>query len=83
MVFARWSNNALGHLEGLDPIIRKRILVKVSWLENNFEDIVPEKLHRDLKGLYKLRVGGYRIVYSVRESGITVETVGHRRDVYK
>lgn len=83
MVSVKWSDNALGNLDKLDPIIRERILTKVSWLEDNFTDIVPEKLHRDLKGLYKLRVGDYRAGYSVRQDLITIEVVGHRRDVYK
>ena len=51
-----------GNLEKLDPIIRERILTKVSWLEENLADIVPEPLHRELKGSYKLRMGDYRVV---------------------
>ncbi|MEK7479991.1 MAG: type II toxin-antitoxin system RelE/ParE family toxin [Patescibacteria group bacterium] len=83
MASARWSTNALGNLEKLDPIIRERILTKVSWLEENLADIVPEPLHRELKGSYKLRMGDYRVVYSVHQELITIEAVGHRRDVYK
>lgn len=83
MASVKWSDSALGNLEKLDPIIRGRVLMKVSWLEENFADIIPEPLHRELKGLYKLRVGDYRAVYSVRLNTITIEAVGHRRDVYK
>lgn len=42
---------------------------------------------RKLKGRdgYRLRVGAYRIVYSIddRERTVTVLDVGHRRDVYR
>lgn len=41
-------------------------------------------LRRTLKGLKKLRVGDYRIIYSVSKKIVTVEVikVGHRREVY-
>ncbi|MEK6577963.1 MAG: type II toxin-antitoxin system mRNA interferase toxin, RelE/StbE family [Bdellovibrionota bacterium] len=83
MVSVRWSNNALANLDTLDFVIRGRILGKVSWLRKNFSEIVPEELHREFKGLYKLRVGDYRVVYSIRKDIITIEAVGHRRDVYR
>ena len=42
----------------------------------------PLKL--SLKGNYSLRVGVYRIVYSINRNTITVQVlkIGHRRDVY-
>jgi mRNA interferase RelE/StbE len=41
-------------------------------------------LTRDLKGLWRYRVGDYRIVASIEEDRfvVLVVTVGHRRDVY-
>ena len=83
MVSVKWSIDAILNLEELDGLIRERILVKISWLESNFEEITPEPLHRELKGFYKLRVGDYRAVYSIRQDIITIEAVGHRRDIYR
>lgn len=42
-------------------------------------------LRRTLKGLMKLRVGNYRIIYSIKKDIVTVEVIkiGHRRDVYE
>lgn len=40
-------------------------------------------LRRSLKGYWKLRVGDYRVVYSINKDVITIEKVRHRRDVYK
>jgi mRNA interferase RelE/StbE len=41
---------------------------------------------RKLRGRegYRVRIGGYRIVYTIddRERAVTVLDVGHRRDVY-
>ncbi len=83
MVSIKWSADALEDLEKIDTIVAQRIVEKAKWLEDNFHDIVPEKLHRDLRKFYKLRVGDYRVVYSVHEGVIIVQAVGHRKDVYQ
>jgi mRNA interferase RelE/StbE len=42
-------------------------------------------LRRNLSGLFKLRVGDYRIIYQVKENEVIVVVVkvGHRREVYE
>jgi mRNA interferase RelE/StbE len=42
-------------------------------------------LTRDLKGLWRYRVGNYRIVASIEDDRfvVLVVTIGHRRDVYR
>ena len=42
-------------------------------------------LRRNLKGLMKLRVGDYRIIYSINNEKVTVHVikVAHRREVYE
>ncbi len=83
MVLVKWSADALKDLAYIDAIIARRIVEKTVWLEKNFASIVPEKLHREFKNLYKLRVGDYRVVYSVNRELIVIEAVGHRRNIYK
>lgn len=83
MVSVRWSHSALETLEQFDPTVRERILGKVSWLRDNFGETAPRRLKRDLKGFYKLRIGDYRIVYSIHANEIVIEDVGHRSDIYK
>ncbi len=41
-------------------------------------------LRRSMKGLMKLRVGDYRIIYSIEKETVTVQVIkiGHRRAVY-
>ena len=41
-------------------------------------------LRRNLKGFMKLRVGDFRIIYTVEEEKVTVHVikVGHRKNVY-
>ena len=42
-------------------------------------------LKQNLKGLMKLRVGNYRIIYSVEKKTVIVFVIkiGHRKEVYK
>ena len=65
--------------------IQDRILRKIRWLSENFEDITHQSLSANLSGLFKLRVGDYRVVYSfdVASQLLTIHKIGHRRDVYE
>ena len=83
MVSVRLSADALRDLEKIDHTVAKRIIEKIMWLEKSFADTMPERLHREFKGSYKLRIGDYRVVYSFHQDVITIEAVGHRRDVYR
>jgi len=71
-------------LEGLSPTIQERILRKIRWLSENFDDITPQALGADLSNLFKLRVGDYRVIYSfdAKTQIMTIHKAGHRRDVY-
>lgn len=51
-------------LETLTSTIQERILRKIRWLAENFENVNPQALSADLSGLFKLRVGDYRVIYS-------------------
>jgi len=83
MVRVKLSDDALDDLGKIDQIIARRIVAKMLWLEENFANMVPERLHYDLRDLYKLRVGDYRVVYLVRGDLIVVEAIEHRREIYK
>ena len=69
----------------LDNQIVKEVLEKLSWLESNFNAILPRRLSADLSDFYKLRIGDYRAVYdfNVRNLVIKVYKVEHRSKVYK
>lgn len=69
----------------LDTPISHRILLRLKWLSINFDSIQPQGLTGKLRAMYKLRVGDYRILYSVNHAKglLIVHRVGHRRDVYE
>lgn len=79
----RWSTRALEALDALDPPTKGRILYKINWIKEYIAHIAHQPLHRELIGLYKARVGDYRIVYSIKGNIMTIEGVGHRRDIYR
>ena len=69
----------------LDISIGRRVLKRLHWLRQNLDSITPQALTGNLTGLYKLRIGDYRVVYEIirNERLILVHSVGHRRDVYR
>ncbi|HXI24382.1 MAG TPA: type II toxin-antitoxin system RelE/ParE family toxin [Pyrinomonadaceae bacterium] len=72
-------------LEKLDKPTAIRVVRRLRWLAENLDSINPERLKGELRGLYKLREGDYRIVYGLlrSEQTIVVHLIGHRREVYK
>ena len=78
-----WDEEALEDLDKIDRPIVKRILNKISWFSQYFDAITPEPLSAEMAGLFKLRVGDWRIVYEIGKDVIVIKAVGHRRDIYK
>jgi mRNA interferase RelE/StbE len=70
--------------DNLDQAVADRLLKKLRWLANNFDSVTPEPLGGAFSGLFKLRVGDYRIIYQANceKKVLTVRLVGHRREIY-
>ena len=71
-------------LTRLDRAVAQRIISRIQWLAEHFDEIKPELLTGTLTGFFKLRAGDYRIIYKVRkdENLIVIHRIGHRREVY-
>ncbi|MBF0568633.1 type II toxin-antitoxin system RelE family toxin [Candidatus Magnetominusculus dajiuhuensis] len=79
-----WTEDALRDLDKIERQIVHRILKKTLWLSMHFHDVIPECLSGDLKGAFKLRVGDWRLIYTVDDnSTLVIQAVGHRRDIYR
>ncbi len=72
-------------LTSLDQNIRQRVFDKLKWFIQNVDNLKLLHLKSNLSGLYKLRVGDYRIIYEIdlNDKVVTVHKVGHRKDIYK
>ncbi len=70
--------------ENLDQVVADRLLKKLRWLAENFDSVKPEPLTGAFGGLFKLRVGDYRVIYQANrgKNVLTVRLVGHRREIY-
>lgn len=82
-----FDNRARKELRKLDPQTQDRIL---KWLREtlaNSED--PRRTGKSLKGrikgLWRYRVGDYRIISQIQDENvlILVVRIGHRRDIYE
>jgi mRNA interferase RelE/StbE len=77
---------AVEELEKLDRPVQKLIKEKLEILSHN-----PDLLRNNIKplkgiysGLYRLRVGNYRVIYRLKKERliILIIRIGHRREVY-
>ena len=86
MYEVEFTAEAEDDLARLSKSIAQQVLKKLHWLVENFEVITPEPLTGQWQGLFKLRAGDYRVLYtfsSTERSVIVVHLVKHRREVYK
>jgi mRNA interferase RelE/StbE len=81
----RILEEASRELARLDKPVGRRIVERINWLSKKLNDIRPEPLKGDLIGLYKFRIGDYRVIYEIihDEKTIVIHAIGHRREIYR
>lgn len=77
---------ALNDLKKTDKSVAQRIINKIKWLSEHFDNVN----HLQLKGMewknkFKLRMGDYRIIYSFNYERkiISIHLIGHRSRIYE
>ena len=83
MYNVKFTARALEQLEGLDKPIAQQVLKKLHWMAENFDQITHLPLSGNLKGVFKLRVGDYRALYTFDRTEIVVHFVQHRQEICK
>jgi mRNA interferase RelE/StbE len=78
-------DRAARELSQIDKPVARRIIERINWLNSNLDIIKIEPLTGDLAGLYKLRVGDYRIIYEIlhNEQTLIIHAIGHRKEIYR
>lgn len=78
------SHRAARQFSKLTRDVQRRIRPKIDGLSEYPRPAGCEKLEGST-GAYRIRVGDYRIVYSIDDSrqAILVTRIAHRRDVYR
>ncbi len=79
----KWDSRALKDLKKINPKKVKSILKKVGELAEN--PLVGKPLKGEFQDYRRLRVGQYRVIYSVIKKIITIQIlrVGPRGSIYK
>ena len=72
-------------LAKLDSSVQKRVIQKLEWFVQHFEDVSPLPLGGNWSGFFKLRAGDWRIVYEVdhEHQRMIVHNIGRRDEIYK
>lgn len=85
MWHAEFRGKAEYDLAKLERPLQRRIIERLEWLEENFEEITPLPLGGEWKGFFKLRAGDWRIIYTIepRERIIVVHYIDNRDKIYK
>ncbi len=81
----RLTPGAEADIRRLDPVIARRVISKLQWLAENIETVRHEALGAAWQGVFKLRVGDYRTLYTLDAPSrqIVVHFARNRREVYK
>jgi mRNA interferase RelE/StbE len=69
-------------LDRLDPPDARRVLTRIEKALASGGG-AGERLSGEFAGLFKLRVGDYRVIYARTTEGFLVLRIGHRSDVYR
>lgn len=79
------SQLALKELTRLQRPVIQKVETAINQLSENPRPIGVKKLKAQSEDLYRIRVGDYRIIYSIEEEIkiIDVRKIGHRKDIYR
>jgi mRNA interferase RelE/StbE len=79
-----YEPEALAGLERLPESTRERVINKITGLAANFDQITAQALTVDLSGFFKLRIEDYSVIdeFSCDDEVISIDRIGHRREVY-
>jgi len=77
------TDDALAQSAALPLRIQARLESIVDRLEKWPQVSGVKPLRRQLKGMYRIRTGDYRIVFEVSDKQVTITRIDRRKDVYE
>ncbi len=79
-----FSKSAEKFLKTLDKSARQRVITKIKELCTNSENLDIKKL-KSRRALYRLRVGRFRVIYTIESERLVIYIVGvgHRKNIYQ
>ena len=81
----KYLHEFLAEFEKLDKSVRRQLFRKLDEMQRTpMEGSSHQALKgTQFKGLFKLRVGDWRLVYRITEGEVVFVTLGHRSEVYE
>jgi mRNA interferase RelE/StbE len=77
-----YKSSVTHDLKRLDKSTASRVIEDLEE-ELSSDPDCGEALSGQFKGLFKLRIGDYRVVYSKTRDGVLILRIGHRSKVYR
>jgi mRNA interferase RelE/StbE len=79
------TEDAERDLAGLDRKTAGRIVSRLKWFAEHFDEQAPQPLSGALRGYHKLRVGDWRVIYEINRNDrmLTVHAIEHRSEIYR
>ena len=77
-----YKDSVVGDLRRLDKPTARRVLEKLERALSAHPD-AGAPLSGEFRGLFRYRVGDYRVVYTKTSDGVLVLRIRHRKDVYR
>jgi mRNA interferase RelE/StbE len=81
-VRVEYKASVSGDLDRLDRPVALRVLTKIEKTLGS-AGRTGEPLMGDFAGLFRLRVGDYRVIYARTTEGYLILRIGHRSEVYR
>lgn len=78
----KYHEDVINDLDKIPKNLQKRIKRAIENRIITAPELYGERLSNDLSGLWKIRVGDYRIVYEINEKTIAIWGIQHRKGVY-
>ena len=82
----KFTKSARKEFQRLPKRIQARVVEALSFLAGNpYSELLQIKKLRGVDELYRIRIGDYRLVYTIEAEELIVILVkiGHRREVYR
>jgi len=82
-------NNKIYFKKSVSKDIKKIDSAQRIKIMNQIQKALSENSHKgkrltgDFEGLWRLRIGDYRVIYTVIRDGWLILRIGHRKDIYE
>jgi mRNA interferase RelE/StbE len=77
-----YKSSVVHDLKNLDKSVAKRVIKELEE-ELSCNPDCGEALTGQFKGLFKLRIGDYRVVYSKKQDGVLILRIKNRSKAYR